>query len=126
MQRWQASPAHPSRDLGINPRTVANWRKRASVEDMKTGPQEPRSTVPSERKEAAVVAFRMHRLLPLDAWVYALQPSIPPPVDQWLVIIASPKQRTLWTISWILRVFRLLAQALVSLPVVERREPTAD
>jgi len=66
-----------SRELGINPKTVAKWRKRATVEDMKTGPKEPRSTVLTEEEEAAVVAFRRHTLLPLDDCLYALQPSIP-------------------------------------------------
>ena len=66
-----------SRELGINPKTVAKWRKRATVEDMKTGPSEPRSTVLTEAEEAMVVAFRRHTLLPLDDCLYALQPSIP-------------------------------------------------
>jgi hypothetical protein len=66
-----------SRELGINPKTVAKWRKRATVEDMKTGPTEPRSTVLTEAEEAAIVAFRRHTLLPLDDCLYALQPSIP-------------------------------------------------
>ncbi|MEM9431333.1 MAG: IS481 family transposase, partial [Pseudomonadota bacterium] len=43
-QRSQASTAELSRELGINPKTVATWRKRQSVEDLKTGPKEPRST----------------------------------------------------------------------------------
>jgi transposase-like protein len=77
IQRSQASLAQLSRELGINPKTVAMWRKRASVEDMKTGPKEPRSTVLTEDEEAAVVAFRRHTLLPLDDCLYALQPSIP-------------------------------------------------
>jgi transposase-like protein len=47
-----------SRELGINPKTVAKWRKRAAVEDMETGPTEPRSTVLTEAEEAMVVAFR--------------------------------------------------------------------
>jgi hypothetical protein len=63
--------------LGINPKTVAKWRKRATVEDMKTGPTEPRSTVLTEAEEAAIVAFRRHTLLPLNDCLYALQPSIP-------------------------------------------------
>ena len=37
IQRSQASLAQLSRELGINPKTVAKWRKRASVEDMKFG-----------------------------------------------------------------------------------------
>jgi hypothetical protein len=64
-------------ELGINPKTVAKWRKRATVADMKTGPSEPRSTVLTEAEEAMVVAFRRHTLLPLDDCLYALQPSIP-------------------------------------------------
>jgi hypothetical protein len=53
---------------------VAKWRKRATVEDLKTGPKAPRSTTLSEAEEAAVVAFRRHTLLPLDDCLYALQP----------------------------------------------------
>lgn len=77
IQRSQASVAELSRELGINPKTVAKWRKRKTVEDQKTGPKEPRSTVLSEEEEAMVVAFRRHTLLPLDDCLYALQPSIP-------------------------------------------------
>ena len=77
IQRSQASIAELSRGLGINPKTVAKWRKRQTVEDQKTGPREPRSTVLSEDEEAMVVAFRRHTLLPLDDCLYALQPSIP-------------------------------------------------
>ena len=76
-QRSQASTAALSRELGINPKTVAKWRKRETVEDRKTGPGEPRSTVLSETEEAVVVAFRHHTLLPLGDCLYALQPSIP-------------------------------------------------
>lgn len=39
IQRSQASLAQLSRDLGINPKTAANWRKRATIEDLKTGQQ---------------------------------------------------------------------------------------
>lgn len=77
IQRSQASIAALSQELGINPKTVAKWRKRQTVEDQKTGPKEPRSTVLSEEEEAMVVAFRRHTLLPLDDCLYALQPSIP-------------------------------------------------
>jgi len=63
--------------LTINPKTVAKWRKRATVEDLKTGPKAPHSTTLSEAEEAMAVAFRRHTLLPLDDCLYALQPSIP-------------------------------------------------
>ena len=77
IQRSQASTAELSRELGINPKTVAKWRKRQSVEDHKTGPREPRSTTLSEEEEAMIIAFRRHTLLPLDDCFYALQPTIP-------------------------------------------------
>jgi transposase-like protein len=77
LQRSQASLATLSKEFGINPKTVAKWRKRQTVEDQKTGPKEPRSTVLSETDEAMIVAFRRHTLLPLDDCLYALQASIP-------------------------------------------------
>ena len=63
--------------MGVNPKTVAKWRKRQTVEDQKTGPKDPRSTVLSEEEGAMMVAFRRHTLLPLDDCLYALQPSVP-------------------------------------------------
>lgn len=56
---------------------MAEWRKRATAEDLKTGPKEPRSTVLTAAEEAMIIAFRRHTLLPLDDCLYALQPSIP-------------------------------------------------
>ena len=35
IQRSQASTAALNRELGINPKTVATWRKRETVEDRK-------------------------------------------------------------------------------------------
>jgi len=55
-----------SRRYGINPKTVAKWRKRASVADAVMGPKEIRSTVLSTEEEAMIIAFRRHTLLPLD------------------------------------------------------------
>src|SRR3712207_2049542 len=66
-----------ARRYGVNPKTVAKWRKRTSHADLPTGPREPRSTVLSIEEEAVVVAFRRHTLLPLDDCLYALQPTIP-------------------------------------------------
>ena len=77
IQRSQASLSTLSRELGINPKTVAKWRKRTTVQDLKTGPKAPCSTTLTEAEEAAVVAFRRHILLPLDDCLYALQPSMP-------------------------------------------------
>jgi len=77
IQRSQASRLTLSREFGINPKTVAKWRKRATVEDLKTGPKAPHFTTLTQAEEAAVVLFRRHTLLPLDDCLYALQPSIP-------------------------------------------------
>jgi transposase InsO family protein len=66
-----------SRTYGINPKTVAKWRKRTVVDDAPMGPKEPRSTVLSKEEEALVIAFRRHTLLPLDDCLYALQTTIP-------------------------------------------------
>jgi transposase-like protein len=49
--------------FGINPKTVAKWRRRSSVCDADMGPREPRSTVLSKEEEALIVAFRKHTLL---------------------------------------------------------------
>jgi len=62
---------------GINPKTVAKWKTRTSVEDLRTGPKDPKSTVLTIEEEAIIVAFRRHTLLPLDDCLYALQPTIP-------------------------------------------------
>jgi transposase InsO family protein len=62
---------------GINPKTVAKWKKRTSVADLPTGPKHPKSTVLSADEEAIIVAFRRHTLLPLDDCLYALQTTIP-------------------------------------------------
>ena len=77
IQRSQATNTALSWELGINVKTVAKWRKRETLENRKTGPTEPSSTVLSKSEEAMVVAFRRHTLLPLDDCLYALQPSIP-------------------------------------------------
>lgn len=62
---------------GVNQKTVAKWKKRTAVDDLRTGPKDPRSTVLSIEEEAIIVAFRRHTLLPLDDCLYALQATIP-------------------------------------------------
>ena len=65
-----------SRQLGINVKTVAKWRKRDRVQDAAMGPKAVHSTVLSLEEEAVIVAFRRHMLLSLDDCLYALQPTI--------------------------------------------------
>jgi transposase InsO family protein len=77
IQHSQESLRALAKRYGINPKTVAKWKKRAGAEDRKTGPKEPRSTSLSVEEEAIIVAFRRHTLLPLDDCLYALQATIP-------------------------------------------------
>src|SRR3954462_14202825 len=78
IQHSQESLRVLARRHGINPKTVAKWKKRPSVQDERTGPKQPRSTVLSSEEEAVIVAFRRHTLLPLDDCLYALQATLPP------------------------------------------------
>ena len=77
IQHSQESLRALARRHGINPKTVAKWRKRCSVADLPTGPKHPRSTVLTVEQEAIIVAFRKHTLLPLDDCLYTLQATIP-------------------------------------------------
>ena len=77
IQHSQASLNALAAQHGINPKTVAKWRKRDFAHDAPMGPKEVRSTVLTPEEEAAVVAFRKYTLLPLDDCLYALQPSLP-------------------------------------------------
>src|ERR687893_205223 len=77
IQNSQASLRALAERHGINPKTVAKWRKRDTTADRPTGPRTPHSTVLSVQEEAIIVAFRKHTLLPLDDCLYALQPTIP-------------------------------------------------
>src|SRR3954463_9502540 len=78
VQHSQESLTVLAQRLGINPKTVAKWKKRPSVQDERTGPKDPRSTVLTLEEEAIIVAFRRHTLLPLDDCLYALQAPLPP------------------------------------------------
>ena len=77
IQHSQESLRALAKRYGVNPKTIAKWKSRKSVSDLRTGPKEPRSTVLTVEEEAVVVAFRRHTLLPLDDCLYALQPTIP-------------------------------------------------
>jgi hypothetical protein len=61
----------------INPKTVAKWRKRNTVEDAPMGPRHPHSNVLTIEEEAVITAFRRHSSLPLNDCLRALKASIP-------------------------------------------------
>ncbi len=77
IQHSQESLRALAKRYNINPRTVAKWKKCTRVDDLPTGPRNPRSTSLSIEEEAIIVAFRKHTLLPLDDCLYALQATIP-------------------------------------------------
>ena len=77
IQHSQASLKELARRYGVNPKTVAKWRKRSSVADLPTGPREAHSSTLSADQEAIIGAFRRHTLLPLDDCLYALQSTLP-------------------------------------------------
>ena len=77
IQHSQESLRSLAQRYGVNPKTVAKWKKRAAVTDLPTGPKDPKSTVLSVEEEAIIIAFRRHTLLPLDDCLYALQATIP-------------------------------------------------
>ena len=76
IQHSQESLRVLARRHGINPKTVAKWRKRDSTADRRTGPRCPKSTVLSVEQEAIIVAFRKHTLLPLDDCLYGVDPTL--------------------------------------------------
>jgi hypothetical protein len=77
IQRSAATAKALAAQYGLNPKTVAKWKKRDFVHDAAMGPKEPRSTALTKEEEALAVAFRKHTLLPLDDCLYALQATIP-------------------------------------------------
>ena len=77
IQHSEASLRALAKRYGINGKTVAKWKKRGSVADLRTGAKDAASTVLSIEEEAVIVAFRRHTLLPLDDCLYALQSTIP-------------------------------------------------
>ena len=77
IQSSQASLRTLAKQYGINPKTVAKWKKRDHVQDAAMGPKATHSTVLSAEDEAVIVALRKHTLLPLDDCLYTLQETIP-------------------------------------------------
>lgn len=77
IQHSQESLRALAKRYGINQKTVAKWKKRTSVADLRTGLSNPASTVLTVEEQAVIVAFRKHTLLPLDDCLYALQPTVP-------------------------------------------------
>jgi len=63
--------------LSLNPKTVIKWKNAPSVEDKKSGPTTPRSTVLSEQEEQVICEFRRVSRFSLDDVFIALSDNIP-------------------------------------------------
>lgn len=77
IQNNQASIRVLAKRYGINPKTVAKRKKRATVQDEPMDPKQRLSTGLSAEDEMLIVAFRKPTLLSLDDCLYALQRTIP-------------------------------------------------
>src|SRR5919107_2133912 len=77
LQASQEATSALAARYGLNPKTVAEWRRRTTTADAPMGPSRARSTVLTEAEEAIVVEFRRRTLLPLDDILGCLRESIP-------------------------------------------------
>lgn len=77
LQASKESTRSLAEQYGLNPKTVAKWRKRATTDDAPMGPHLPRSSVLTPTEEAMVVEFRRRTLLPLDDVLGCLRETIP-------------------------------------------------
>jgi hypothetical protein len=77
IQQSQERIAKLAKRDALNPKTVAQWKKRTQVHDAPMGPKQPRSTILPLEEEALMVAFRQQTLLPWDDCLYALQATLP-------------------------------------------------
>jgi len=77
----QQRKAEPNREtafwLGLNPKTVAKWKRRRTTADAPMGPKHPVSTVLSAAEEVLIVVFRKHTRLALNDCLKRLKPMIP-------------------------------------------------
>jgi transposase-like protein len=59
IQNSQESLRALAKRYGINQKTVAKWKQRETVTDLRTGSKEAKSTVLSIEEEAIIVAIRL-------------------------------------------------------------------
>jgi len=62
---------------GLNPKTVAKWKRRDTITDAPMGPHNAHSTVLTSLEEGIIVEFRRRTLLPLDDVLGCLRDTIP-------------------------------------------------
>ena len=62
IQHCQESLRALARRHGVNPKTIAKWRKRRSTADLPTGPKDPRSTSMSIEEAARALGIQRTNL----------------------------------------------------------------
>lgn len=77
IQDSKESIAVLAKRLSLNPKTVLKWRHAGRVEDAKSGPTNPRSTVLSEQEEQVICEFRRVTKFSLDDVLISLRDLIP-------------------------------------------------
>lgn len=76
LQASEAPTQAPAARYGLNPKTGAEWRKRATTADALMGSPR-RGTVLSPVEGAVIFKFRRRPLLPLDDVLGSLREAIP-------------------------------------------------
>ncbi len=77
LQASQEATRALARRYGLNPKTVAKWRRRSTTADAPMGPRARRSTVLTAAEEQIAVEFRRRTQLPLDDLLGCLRGRIP-------------------------------------------------
>ena len=77
IQNSQASLRALAERHGINPKTVAKWKKRDTTADRRRGREHRIQRCSRFRKRRSSSPSANTALLPLDDCLYALQPTIP-------------------------------------------------
>ena len=77
IQESNESIAALAKRLSLNPKTILKWKHAGRIEDAKSGPKNPRSTVLSELEEQVICEFRRVTKFPLDDVFISLKALIP-------------------------------------------------
>ena len=76
LQASQEATRALARRYGLNPKTVAKWRRRSTTADAPMGPRARRSTVLTAAEEQIAVEFRRRTQLPLDDLLGCLRDQV--------------------------------------------------
>lgn len=77
IQQSDKSQRQLALELGIDPKTVAKWQHRSSVDDAQMGPRGGKTGVLTAVQKDEIRAYCSHRKAPLDALLLELKRNIP-------------------------------------------------